>query len=454
MTQIKYQKKQGLVHFKNKVAKTFLAFYENGYQSPPRLFQLNDVCFEILRLLEAPKTADEIASCLSVKYPDDKKQAAADANRYLKFLLDNGLIGEARDGGYRVLFVYPHIRGKSNSAFPPIGLLSLGACLEEKGGGAKIYDFQLQGSDARALFKHIEDNSYDVIGFSANSVNVDLALQLSAAVRAFFPEKRIIFGGPHSTFEHEKILNNHPEIDMVFLGEAELSIFPGLQFLFSNFYGEPPANVAFRRNGRVECARKAQEPFDLGSLKVLDFSKIVNMKNAEEYPEYPVMTARGCPFNCSFCTSAAFWGHKYRCRSIPGVIDEIRQAKLKYGYKEFNIVDDTLTADRERFLEFCREVKKEKIRWACLSRVDGIDAEVLSNMREAGCYAIFFGIESLDASALESVHKFRKKMSEDYLREVIEMRKRGLQAVPVMHRRASQRNEREHEKNAGLFQVF
>ena len=121
-----------------------------------------------------------------------------------------------------------------------------------------------------------------------------------------------------------------------------------------------------------------------------------------------MMTARGCPYQCSFCLwPQAMYGHKQRFRSVDNVISEIHQLVEKYGVKELNIDDGTFTTNKTRVIEFCQRLRSErhKIIWTCNGRVDNLDDDMLSEMKSAGCKMIRLGIESGSQEVLDKIKK-------------------------------------------------
>ena len=112
-------------------------------------------------------------------------------------------------------------------------------------------------------------------------------------------------------------------------------------------------------------------------------------------PAMPIITSRGCPYRCIFCSKSVF-GKKYRANSPSYVVDEILFLKQKFGIEEIKFYDDSFTLDRKRIFEICRLLKKEKIdiEWTCETRVNLVDSDLLSVMKDAGCYMIEYGVES------------------------------------------------------------
>ncbi len=118
-----------------------------------------------------------------------------------------------------------------------------------------------------------------------------------------------------------------------------------------------------------------------------------------------VMSTRGCPFRCEFCSNVVF-GDSYRERSAANVVDEVEEA-LALGYERISFADDVFTLNARRVLEICREIERRGLRfaWECLGRVDVFDRDTALAMRRAGCFRVFFGIESGNDRILKLMDK-------------------------------------------------
>lgn len=122
---------------------------------------------------------------------------------------------------------------------------------------------------------------------------------------------------------------------------------------------------------------------------------------------YTISTSRGCPGDCIFCSSKAFWGKKVILRTAQNVYDEVMFLHNKYGTNIFSIVDDTFTASRKRCMDFCKLIKETDIKflWECESRADVIDEKLIKILYNAGCHKIQFGLESADNEVLKKLKK-------------------------------------------------
>lgn len=142
-------------------------------------------------------------------------------------------------------------------------------------------------------------------------------------------------------------------------------------------------------------------PFpDYDNFDSIDFIRD-NFKTG--YWFYPIMTTRGCPFQCTFCSS----DKKFNKRSADNCIKEIKHALDKYKIKAFQILDDNFIMDKKRAIEFCKGIKPLNMRWMCPNgiRADMFDEELAKEMKDAGCFHISFGIESSDPKVLKAINK-------------------------------------------------
>ena len=119
------------------------------------------------------------------------------------------------------------------------------------------------------------------------------------------------------------------------------------------------------------------------------------------------MSSRGCPFQCIFCSSSRFFGKKYRTRTTKNVVDEMEYLVSEYKPRSIEFSDDEFTLNRKRVEEICDEIKSRglDIGWACSSRVDTISRSLLKKMKRAGCFLIYYGIESGSQRILNFIKK-------------------------------------------------
>ncbi|MBI2042704.1 MAG: radical SAM protein [Candidatus Nealsonbacteria bacterium] len=300
---------------------------------------------------------------------------------------------------------------KIGSCLPPLGLLYLGAALENNGFKPKILDTQLHNWTMEETIERCAGQSPDVAGLYCNTSNYRHTLELAQGIK----EKLhipIIFGGPHVTIRPLEVLSNNC-VDYIVIGEGELSLVELLNGLKTKTDLRAVKGIGFKENGEAVITPRRELIRELDSLPfparhlvpLLSYRPSPNQY--KRTPMTTMMVSRGCPYNCTFCNTEAIWTRKYRIRSVQSVIKEIKHLIDNYGIKEINFWDDVWGLNREWIEEFCETILREKIdlTWSCECRVNTIARDLLEKMKKAGCRCIFFGIESLDPEILEAVNK-------------------------------------------------
>lgn len=143
-----------------------------------------------------------------------------------------------------------------------------------------------------------------------------------------------------------------------------------------------------------------------GLIDLRSYPKIYMTKR---HPSAPIITSRGCPYNCKFCSASKVSGLKWRYRSVESIINEIKKLYHEHGVREIMVFDDNFTLDRSRTEKFCEALLKEKIDiiWSCPNgvRLNSLDLDLLKLMKKAGCYSLAVGIESGSQKILEDMGK-------------------------------------------------
>lgn len=242
---------------------------------------------------------------------------------------------------------------------------------------------------------------------------------------------RIIVGGPHATYFHKQVLVECPAIDIVIRHEFDTKIAKVVSNLDDLAV---VGGVTYRNGDEIIDNGDGEMAENLDAVPFPDRDIIPWRWYLEAWysrkPFMNMMTSRGCPYHCSFCLwPQSMYGHKQRFRSLDNVFSEIAMLVERYGVRELNIDDGTFTTRRERVLEFCRRLRKEKydLIWTCNGRVDNIDDEMLGEMRLAGCKLIRLGVESGSQEVLNQIQKgLTLKQIEKGVRLV---KKHGIQAL-------------------------
>ncbi|MCX8176135.1 MAG: B12-binding domain-containing radical SAM protein [Candidatus Bathyarchaeota archaeon] len=305
----------------------------------------------------------------------------------------------------RVLLVNPpcyDVELYSTAGFvtPPLGLAYLAAILEKNCYKVEILDLPALNSSLSMFKKIIERRLPDIVGVTATTSTINSAYKIVKVVKQTSPETLTVLGGAHITFMPERTMNECPQIDVGCIGEGEYTFLEIVKTVESNGCLEKVKGIIYRdRSGlirknpsRYYIENLDELPFPARHLLPMDKYKVFN----EKMVIGTILTSRGCPFNCVFCSSSLLFGKKFRARSPSNVVDEIEQFQERYKTRYVEFIDDTFTFDKKRAEEICREIIRRRldISWVCSCRVDLIHKELMKLLKKAGCRMIYFGVES------------------------------------------------------------
>ena len=297
----------------------------------------------------------------------------------------------------------------SHPPFIPLGIGYLGAVCEKAGYDVNVIDCQAERLDFAGFRKRIAQTDADVVGMTSTTLTYKSALENARIAKEELPECTTVLGGCHATFWDENALNECPSLDIVVRREGEVTFVELLGKLSSKSSLNGVLGITYRKkDGRI--VRNEDRPF-IENLDDLPFPAhhLLPLKAFHVVGKtiFPLTTSRGCVYWCDFCTAVRMFGKRYRMRSPKNVVDEIEQIHNKYGQSQFTFYDDAFTVDPKRVVQICDEIQRRKlaIQWDCETRVDMVSRELLQKMRDAGCMATWFGVESGSPSVLEKMHK-------------------------------------------------
>lgn len=303
-------------------------------------------------------------------------------------------------------------RGKGS--VPPIGLLSIAGYLVSRGHNVSICDSQLKGFSQHDLEKYLLDHNYNVIGIPAFTNSVHYSFQTAEICRKVLPESKIIFGGVHATIMPGQVLEDCQSVDVVVMGEGEY-VFEELINAFSdNRSIKDILSIAYRGGDDEIIVNQRSKPINdldklpLPAYNLIDMSQYVpHPTQYKRLPNFPVVVQRGCPFSCSFCSANLVHGRKVRFRSVDKVIEELKILKFNYGARGVYFQDSTFTLNQDYCKELLGKMMEQKLdlAWACNTRVDCVNDELLEIMKRAGCWAISYGVESCNQKSLDLLNK-------------------------------------------------
>lgn len=298
----------------------------------------------------------------------------------------------------RILLVYTS--GVPNRDDPYISLLPNGLCsihayLCTHGHSSLLAN--VSGWTNHTITQRLSHFQPDIIGISQWTHNRHQSQKLARLFRTLFPQALIVCGGGHASFRYEPLLASNSPINVVVIGEGEATMGELADSIHNNVPLSTIRGIAYRSTDnsiQLTAPRPLLNNLDELPSTAAWFKHSVGV-NEELQAEF-VLTARGCPATCSFCSSPAFWLRSLRFRSPAIIVEELKNIRDRYGLIYFSLRDDTFTADAARVEEFCRLLidSNTYILWNCQSRVSCISPELVQWMKRAGCECIQLGIES------------------------------------------------------------
>src|SRR5579863_5919848 len=277
----------------------------------------------------------------------------------------------------------------------PYGLFALGAQAIRAGHQVKVYN--LSGFSWTRVSEVLRDLDAEVYGLSCWTANRRGVGLVAREIKRLRPGAHVVVGGPHATPFAREMLEHHPEIDTVAVGESEQTFLDLLERLARGDAVAGIPGTAYRASGGVEMGPERTAIEDLDALA----------SPHDYFDTHIVMTSRGCPWRCTFCGAEASWGRSYRAQSVTYVLDALERAIARAPVKMIQIKDDTFTTNRKRVISLCQGMRERDMGflWSCDTRVDVLGEELLREMRLSGCQRLSLGVESGSQKILDAIDK-------------------------------------------------
>jgi len=308
----------------------------------------------------------------------------------------------------------------------PLGLLYLVSYLRQKGKEVYFYDGlavnpnrmvrkgtgKRYGASERQITDKIKEIKPDLVGIGTMfTAYFEDSLSIARCIKKINKNITIVVGGSHVSVDPVSALRISDDIDIAVFGEGEQTLYEICDGIDLNKID----GIVYRKGGKIVKNNARQLIKNLDDIPFpawdeLDISKYslessFNMRK----PVFPLVTSRGCPGHCLYCSVNSVWQHRWRGRSVKNILDEIEMLMKKYGVKEFAFQDDSLSVDKNRFKSLCDEITKRKlnIKWTTPNGIAHwtLDKKLIKKMKMAGCYRITFGIESGDKKLRKWVGK-------------------------------------------------
>lgn len=315
--------------------------------------------------------------------------------------------------------VYGKIDRWISPGSPMLGIAYIAAVLEENNISVKLLDAWGPNLGLEDIMNQVKKYRPDIVGISCMTPTFGISVEITKLIKLLSDNILVIMGGPHVTAIPLETLEKFPWIDIVVIGEGEDTI---LEIAQGNDL-ENIKGIAFRKDDKVVINEIRPLIKDIDSIP-FPARHFYNLSNYHQplYEVYgkpctTIITSRGCPYKCSFCSSHTIFKRKTRFRSIKNVMREIDFLTEKYKIKTIKFSDDTLTLKHDRFEELCYELKKRQINWIANARVDTLSKDILTIMKDSGCKLIQYGVESGNPAILK---QYKKNTSIEQIRKVFE----------------------------------
>lgn len=297
----------------------------------------------------------------------------------------------------KIVFIEPKSPGShiySKWGLPRLGTIQLGTILKEAGFDVTVFIEDMHGIDFDKVFEA------DIVGISTITSTAPRAYEISKQLKkAGIP---VFMGGPHVSFLAEEALSF---CDYVIRGEAEESILPFVNALQTGRGFENVTGLVWKTANIVHTNPLPEHCMDLDRYPIPDFNLIGHNKAPTTNLKItPIMTSRGCPFGCNFCSVTRMFGRRYRFRSVENIIAELKTRKPEWVF----FYDDNFAANPAHTKELLRRMIEEKItlKWSSQVRIDvAKDPELMDLMKRSNCVYVYIGLESINPKTLEALNK-------------------------------------------------
>jgi radical SAM superfamily enzyme YgiQ (UPF0313 family) len=291
---------------------------------------------------------------------------------------------------------------------PPLGLAYLASIARSQGDDVRIIDSIAMDYTFEDITGQIKKFDPDLVGLTSTTSMIPDAYKVAELAKEYNKEVKTVIGGPHVTFTQEETLMESPHMDFTVAGEGETSFSNLLLHLKGKKEIKEVKGISYRDSEKIIVTPPEQLIKDVDSIPL----PAIDLLPMEKYKAGTkrfgtLMTSRGCPYNCIFCSSSLQFGKVWRGHSTERVMTELRRLVFDYGIHEIEFLDDTFTLNMKRAVEIAKNIKAENldIKWSGSARVNLFNEEIAKAMKDSGAHTIYFGIESGNQNTLDFIGK-------------------------------------------------
>jgi len=309
-------------------------------------------------------------------------------------------------------------RWAEGNMMPSLGILYLSAVLEREGIDVDVVPADVLGYDWEDIIKRIESFKPDILGVTTTTENRFDSFKLVALAKQLNRNIITMLGGPHISMAKEDTLNHVKDVDILCIGEGEKTIIDLVAVLKNDESLSKIKGIFYRDSSGKAVFTGKQAPIE--SLDTLPFPARhlipmekynfdIKTRDGRTRKTQNIITSRGCPFNCYFCSTPVNWGRRMRGHSPERVLEEIEHLIDRFQAEYIWFYDDTLNYNPSRLHKIMDMIIERKlgIKFTCELRIDLVDKPMLEKMKEAGLELGSFGIEAGNSRIRQDV--VRKK---------------------------------------------
>lgn len=348
----------------------------------------------------------------------------------------------------KVLLVYPPVYSTAKygklpmpAPAPGLGLGYVAAVLLQAGHEVKVSDMFYR--DSNQVLQEIMEYEPQLVGITCLTEQRAGAFEVARLVKSVDSSACVVLGGHHPTYMPQQVIES-PFVDIIVLGEGEVTTLALVEALERGKDLAQVEGIIYKKGQNVIFTHPRELIKDLDTIPFPPYHQF----NLDSYPRQheieptlktatfkghrlidyftngsqyvSLITSRGCPYRCQFCSTTLFWGRRWRFRSASNVLEEMDLLYHQFNVRYFSFADDAATVNQKRMIEICQGIidRGFDIAWDCTTRVNWVSPEMLKWMRKAGCYRISFGVESGSQKILETIGK---KQSIDQIVAAFEM---------------------------------
>ncbi|MEK7078711.1 MAG: radical SAM protein [Patescibacteria group bacterium] len=294
------------------------------------------------------------------------------------------------------------------SFFPvtvPMGVGCLIAAAEKEGIKISFIDEQVEGdmlSEVRNKVACME-KPY-IFGFSVVTAGLKSSLVLSRELKRLYPGSVVVFGGVHPTAMPDEVLS-YGHIDIVVRGEGEEAIVEIYKCIKAGEDFSHIGNISYRRDGEVVHNKKDFLLYDIDSYPPFPY----HIFSPDKYDLGFVMSSRGCPYKCIFCSNRVTTALKYRYSSTEAIVNVLDLLHHQYGKTHIGFLDDNFLVNKDRVYKLVDDIRKKgwhkKMTFSFQARGDNVDPSILKALYDTGFNSIFFGLETASEKIMKTIKK-------------------------------------------------